>query len=302
MIYKTAAIIFCIIVYACIAYAETPQSPNLEELCESSELVLSAKFLSETSEVKKINHVEYILGFFEIGSIYKGDFKEKKISIYIPKIIDNKPRVECRRYPNYEPKEKYIFFLKKTPFSDIFIRIGIDDFWEERKATDDYVREIIDEVAFLADPDKWKKPSDNLSYTIHPEAIEKLVELTPYQKNNGFLKQAEYWHNGRLVGKKAWYVNGKLAFEEPFKNGMRHGITKSWKPNGSSFEIRPYRKGRLHGILMQWDAEKELKLSFWILGEPVIKQKYIRESKTNVTLQKMEAEKRTKRTTNSINI
>ena len=271
-------------------YAEMPQEPNIEELCESAKLVLCAEPIKKDNKTQTIglfNKTKYTIITFKVHRVYRGNYRRKEIRVLIPTIKNAKPtdmHVGCSIKPVYKEGKRYFLFLKKRPFSKLYIRVKIDDVFGERKWDREKEQQVIEELNFLSDPDKWKKPGDNLNYTIPEDANEKIVELTEYQKKRSLSKKATYWLNGKLVGERFLYENGQTAVEHPIKNGMRHGITKGWYPDGRLFEIRPLRKGRLHGVLKQWDNKGNLKTSYWIRGKPVSLKKYRKACKTNMTL------------------
>jgi hypothetical protein len=264
-------------------FAEMPMAPNMEELCEGSKIVLSAKCLRQTAETQETNKLKYVSTEFEIVDLYKGDVKTKIIRVLIPVSFVSGYSSHCRRFPHYQLNKKYFLFLKRVSKED-FIRIELDDIWEERAYSIDTESLIKEEIAFLADPDRWKKIGDHLSYHIDADSDEKQIELTPWQKSNRFSKRAEYWRNGKLIGERAWYENGQIAYEEPFKHGLRHGILREWTKEGRLRSIKYYRKGRLHGPLITWKGIMTIDVTYWIRGRNVKGSKYTKEAKTNRTL------------------
>ena len=190
------------------------------------------------------------------------------------------------RDANYMSQKKYFLFLKRVS-KKVFIRIELDDIWEERafsSATESIIKE---EMAFLADPDRWKKNGDHSTYRIDSDSEEKQVELTPWQKSNNYSKRAEYRQDGKLIGERAWHGNGQLAYESPTKDGLSYGVHRYWNSNGFLVEIRPYRKGRLHGILMKWSPRGNIDISFWMRGKCLSLTEYKKETKRNATLTKI---------------
>jgi antitoxin component YwqK of YwqJK toxin-antitoxin module len=264
-----------------------PLQPNLEELCEQSKAIICGELIMEDSRTQTVgflDKVKYRPLTFKVHKVFKGNNNIKEVKVLIP--IER--RVGCSIKPIYKKSERYFLFLKKRLFSKLYMRIKIDDIWGERKWSKNKEQELIEELKFLSDPDKWKKHSDNLSYVIPKDANEKLVELTEYQKKHKFSKRGEYWLNGKLVGERAWYENGQIAYEKPIKNNIEHGICRAWYPDGEPFEVRLLRKNRLHGIQKQWDGDGNLDISYWIRGKPVGKRAYLKASKTNATLPKYE--------------
>jgi hypothetical protein len=47
---------------------------------------------------------------------------------------------------------------------------------------------------------------------------------------------------------KAWYKNGILSHEFPYKNGKIHGLTKQYYETGNILEIGSFKNGQLHGV------------------------------------------------------
>lgn len=267
-------------------YAEMPLSPNLEELSEQSKVVVCGEPIKEDSWTHRIglfNKAKYMSITFKVHKVYKGSDKMNEIKVLVP--VERS--MGCSIIPTYKEGKKYLLFLKSRLFSKLYIRVKIDDIFGERKWDKDKEQEVIKELNFLADPDKWKKPADNLNYTIPKDANEKIVDLTKYQQKHKFSKRAKYWLDGELVGERAWYGNGQIAYAQAIKNGMQHGIYKAWYSDGRPRALMPYRKNRVHGILKHWDNKGNLKTSYWIRGKPVTLKKYRKASKTNMTLPKI---------------
>jgi antitoxin component YwqK of YwqJK toxin-antitoxin module len=275
-----------------ITIAEMPMEPNIEELCENSEVIVCAEpneWMKTITNNKEGNHD--IINF-KICQIYKGPSNLGSINVLIPaERQDQFPdKISgCSIIPVYVKGEKYFLFLKQKKKSNFYIRTDIDEIWGERKWDKEHEQQIIGDVKFLSDPNRWKKPGDNLGYTIPEGAEEKMVPLSEYQVENKLSKSVEYWLNGKLVGERAWYVNGQITYEEPIKDDMRHGIYRVWYPDGKPQINAPYRKGRIHGVYKQWDDKGVLiEESFYIRGKQVTKAKYLKELKNNETLPKIE--------------
>lgn len=280
-----------------IANFEMPLTPNFEELCESSDLIICG----EPNEWTKIEEKSDIIAF-KVHQVYKGSTNLRRVNVVIPTVYKGKTELVVgvngikstyvtmgdSIIPVYVKGKRYFLFLEKKRFSSYYVRTQIDEVWGERDWNKDQEQQIIDEIKFLSDPDKWKKPGDNILYVIPEGAEEKIVSLTEYQQNNNFSKRAEFWLNGKKVGEKAWYENGQIAYEQPIKNEMEHGNYKVWYPDGKLKAVCPYRKDRLHGIFQQWDEKGHLETSYWIKGKSVKKNEYLKELKNNETLPKIE--------------
>ncbi len=290
---KTILLIILFVYLPNIAKSEMPVTPNFEELCEHSDLIICGEPNEWIIIEEKIDIIA-----FKVHQVYKGTTNLKIINILIPKVEKGKTKITIGLngikstyvtlgdsiIPVYLKGRRYFLFLNKQRVDSYYIRTQIDDVWGEKDWNKEQEQEIINELKFLSDPDKWKRPSDNITYTIPENAEEKIVPLTEYQQNNNYSKRAEYWLNGKKVGEKAWHKNGQIAYEQPIKNGMEHGIYKAWYPDGKLRAICPYRKDRLHGILQQWDENMHLETSYWIRGKKVERNEYIKELKNNATL------------------
>ena len=74
---------------------------------------------------------------------------------------------------------------------------------------------------------------------------------------NGRKASAEYFVNGKLVGRRYWHHNGQLQAEWCFSKKRIHGLWRQWHPNGQlSFQTR-YKNGLEHGIARQWNERGE---------------------------------------------
>lgn len=273
-------------------YGEMPEPPNYEELCEQSELVICASLDSIGSERKTINQplniltasADYYEHTFRVEKIYKGRWDTELIPAAIPQRFKGNLIMGCRRFPRYDINHKYILFLTRTPSPVFYIRTEIDDIWGERQWSQKDENYILEELVWLSDPDRWQKEGDHLDYSIPSDANELAVDLTDFQKVNGYSKRSMFYHNGELAGERAWYANGQLAYDNPVKNGLRHGVSKAWDRDGRLIEIRPYRKDRLHGALIRNSRSGFQEKTYWIRGDNVSKEKYEMEMKVNRSL------------------
>lgn len=256
----------------------------MEELCEQSKTIVCAEPTGvphgKVTIGRGLNKTEYVRRTLKVHTTYKGKIDTETIEILIPTEFS----WDCPRIPSFTTGKKYLFFLKGQRRDKSYVRIDIDNIFAERTWDEGKEQKVIEELQFLADPDRFKKPGDNLTYTIPANAEEKEVELTEYQQKHDFSKRCEYWLDGERVGERAWRGDGKLAYEEPFKDGMRHGLFRGWHPDGAPFSERPYRKDRLHGVLKQWDQRGEVTLSYWMRGDYVSKNQYRKACETNKTL------------------
>lgn len=279
---------YCLVPIVCasqICFSEMPRFPNFEELCEASELVIRASYISCSPEKIELDNIIYAKMVFEIDEYYKGKTEERKISVLIPIDWAKTISLHCIVFPSYQEEKEYFLFLQKR-HNNVYIRVKIDDVWGERlfNPTDELIiqKEIKDQDA----SDRWLRREDNLTYTIPHDAKEREVSLSEYQKDR-YLKIIEYQMNNEIVGERGWYKNGVLAYEFPYKNGLCHGIAKSWRNDGSLNSVHCYRKGRLHGYMLAWKNIGDLEITFWVRGNNVSKDYYIKESKINRTLPKV---------------
>ena len=284
LILVAALLLFCIIP----ALAELPSEPNAEELCEQADLLVRAEPIRDHGDTHTIADTKYRTESFKIHRIYKGHWETNEIRVLIP----FQWNWDCPRRAAYQKGKTYFLFLDKhqaraggVQYKGLWIRIGIDDVFPEREWSRNREQCILEELAALADPNRFSKRGDNLDYCIPKEAEEKAVELTLYQREHKFLRRVEYWRNGALVGERAWRGNGQLAYERSIKNGLRHGTSRGWYPDGAPFHTRPLRKDRLHGILKTWYKKGVLEVHYYIRGKPVSEEVYRKACKTNKTLE-----------------
>jgi antitoxin component YwqK of YwqJK toxin-antitoxin module len=268
-----------------------PMEPNIEELCENSEVVVRAEPNNWIKTIINAKEGNQDIINFKINKIYKGPTDFRNINVLIPtkRLMKLTDLISgCSITPTYIKGKTYFLFLKKKKKSELYTRVDIDNIWGERKWHEEQEQQIIEEIKFLSDPNKWKKPGDNLDYNIPDSSEEKLVPLTEYQIENKFSKRAQYYLNGKLVGERAWYGNGQLAYEMPIKNHMQHGVYRVWDKDGKLITITPYRKDRVHGVCKQWDEKGVIQESFCIRGKQVSKVKYLKELENNATLPKVQ--------------
>ena len=197
-----------------------PQCPNFEELCEHSELVVKAAYISSLPKEIKLKNGLYAEFIFEIQKSYKGKTDDSRISVLIP---TNGTQLDYI-LPAYQKENEYFLFLQKHK-GNLYIRSSIDDVWGERLCNPEDETFIEGEIREQSQPDRWLQPEDNLTYKIPPDANEREVSLSDYQKDR-YLEIIQYLINDEVVGERGWYKNGVLAYESPYKNGLRHGIAK----------------------------------------------------------------------------
>jgi hypothetical protein len=270
---------FCL---AQIGISEMPQSPNFEELCEASELVVRASYISGLSEEIELENIIYAEIVFEIDKYYKGKTEERKISVLIPIRRAKTISLHDFVFPSYQEGKEYFLFLKKRQ-DNVHIRVEIDDVWGERLFDPRVEIFIENEIKEQDTPDRWMQRADNLMYKIPHDAKEREVLLSDYQTDR-YLKIIQYLINDEIVGERGWYKNGVMAYEYPYKNGLRHGIAKEWQNDGSLISVCCYRKGRGHGYVLAWKNKSNLEITFWVRGNNMSKDDYIEESKKNRTL------------------
>jgi antitoxin component YwqK of YwqJK toxin-antitoxin module len=283
MIEEIKCVIYILIVCNLInsAIAEMPQKPNYEDLCEASELVISASYISGLPETIKLDR-NYSEFFFEIDEYYKGKTKDPNIAVLIPIRWDEGSSVDSYIFPAYQEGKKYFLFLKKYKGTS-YIRVKIDDVWGERLFDPNEETVIQKEIEEQKVSERWLIPEDNLTYGIPHEAHEREVLLSEYQTDR-YLKIIQYLVNDEIAGERGWYKNGVMAYEYPYKNGLRHGIARTWRDDGSLYHFYCYRKDRYHGYLLTWNNLCNLEITFWVRGNNVSKDEYIKESKNNRTL------------------
>lgn len=279
--------ICCLLSFLCvcqISLSEMPQQPNDEELCEGSELVVRGTYVSCLTQEIKLNNRVYCEYVFDIQKYYKGKTGTRSLTVLMP--TDHATGIiagDCI-FPAYQKGEDYFLFLQKHN-KRLTIRTRIDDVWGERPYTLQGERAIENEIREQNIPDRWRIKGDNLTYKIRDDAIEEEVTLSETQRER-YLKILRYRKDNELVGERGWYLNGQIAYEEPYKAGLRHGIAKEWREDGSLYRLCCYRKDRGHGYLLQW-SNSNLDMTFRVRGEAVSREQYVKECKKNLTLPKI---------------
>lgn len=274
--------LICILFFSCICSAEMPERLNYEELCESSDLVVKAKYISSLSQELEIKNFVYSEYTFEVSKYYKGNSRQNIISVLIP--IKRAEDIADFYAPKYQRQETYFLFLQKHE-NDIYIKSEIDSIWGDRPFNQKDERLIENEIKEQNTSDRWLKKEDNLIYKIPDDANEQEIALSEHQKKR-YLKIIEYYKNDEIVGKRCWHRNGVMAYEQPYKNGLRHGIEKEWLDSGSLFRLCCYRKDRYHGYLLKWGKTSDLEITFWVRGKNVSQEDYMKQCKNNITLPK----------------
>lgn len=278
-------IIFLIVLFS-VCSAEMPQPPNYEELCENSDLVVKADYITSLQQEVKINAYVYSEYTFEVSKIYKGKIKENTISALVPikKAIFSADFYD----PKYQKGKTYILFLQKHE-KDLFIKIEIDSIWGDRSYSQKEECLIENEIKEQNIPKRWSKEEDNLTYKIPGDANEFEITLSGYQKER-YLKIIKYCKNDEIVGERGWYKNGIMAYEQPYKNELRHGISKGWSEDGSLAGMSCYRKDRYHGYVLRWTNRRNLEIFFCVRGNIVSQKEYQEQCKNNATLPKFNIE------------
>ena len=100
---------------------------------------------------------------------------------------------------------------------------------------------------------------------------------------------------------KGWDAKGRLWCETPYENGRKHGGEREWNSKGKLVWEMPYSNGQLHGVARYWKANAEMQapfmklfvklpkpVSYWIEGQEVTEAQYLSASKTNAALPALE--------------
>ncbi len=75
---------------------------------------------------------------------------------------------------------------------------------------------------------------------------------------DGRPKTAEYKVGSEVVGRRQFHEEGWLAFEVPFRDGVRHGTVYRWDEPGILGSEEPWRDGVARGITRQWGRDGSL--------------------------------------------
>jgi hypothetical protein len=97
-----------------------------------------------------------------------------------------------------------------------------------------------------------KRPSYESS--IPANARERVTKRFP----SGGKETAEYRVGRALVGVRGFFETGEPEFEEPRKNGEKHGMQYWWFGPGLLLSAEPYVDGLAHGTARQWDTKGRL--------------------------------------------
>jgi antitoxin component YwqK of YwqJK toxin-antitoxin module len=114
-------------------------------------------------------------------------------------------------------------------------------------------------------------PNDDLRrLTIPDDAEEVPAKWEPF---GDVAQRFQCLVNGKVVGERLYYDNGRLADEKPFRDKGLHGLWRQFHQNGKPFAERPYRDGQPDGKFRFWDetgellGQSELKRGSGILNE-----------------------------------
>ena len=111
-------------------------------------------------------------------------------------------------------------------------------------------------------------------------ALENGYDQRSDEKTVQYSKKVEYFKNGKKIGERRWYLNGRLSEERIYENGVLNGLSRIWNddgslnceseykngkregkttfyhPNGTIYQIFPFRNGKVHGIARSCDKDR----------------------------------------------
>ena len=71
--------------------------------------------------------------------------------------------------------------------------------------------------------------------------------------DNGKLKWEEHYKDGEKDGVATfWYKNGQVETESHYKDGKLNGLLSRWYPNGKKMSEIPYIDGKENGFATSW--------------------------------------------------
>lgn len=115
---------------------------------------------------------------------------------------------------------------------------------------------------------KWRPLADMRGHryrsSIPSTATRAVGETWP----DGAPKSAAYFVDGKEVGFRVWFEDGKLDYEYALQDGVKHGRWYRFYPGGQVEELQPYRRGLMHGVGKQWSPDGRL-LVTWSLRDGV---------------------------------
>ena len=83
--------------------------------------------------------------------------------------------------------------------------------------------------------------------------------------DNGKLEYQEWWKNGEKEGvHKKWYENDQLKYQKEWKDGKKEGVHKQWYENGQPESQGEFKNGKCEGVHKRWypDGQLEYKGDF----------------------------------------
>lgn len=276
-------------------YLEMPEKPSLEQLCADSALVVSAQAVRGTGTLEPLRGTSYTLVVFQPMEVLKGGSLlatfERSIAseraagpgLFSVLVLTDWP-FEDLLPATYVPGKRYILFLGPPCAPWVYGRARIDRIWPEQPYSDELAkqaRSIIAEQASVT----LRRSKSGLGYpSIPANAQEHPLPLTEYDTKNGYSRKTFYTIGDQRVGERAWWSTGKMAYEEPMRDGRREGLFRGWYPDGRLWQERFFRHGYLHGLVRQWDEQGKLGVSFWLNDGSVTEEAYLQEMQLDPSL------------------
>jgi hypothetical protein len=283
---------------ACL-YMDMPAKPSLEQLCADSAIVVSAEAVREGGEVEPFADTSYALVVFQPTEVLKGGSLLMSLN---PKVggrqaadpglfavmLVTRWRFSDLLPATYVPGKRYILFLGPPCAPWVYGRARIDSRWPEQAYSEDLARRIRSIVADQASV-TLRRPKRDAGYlSIPTEAQEHPVPLTENDVKNGYSRRVFYTIGDQRVGERGWWSSGKMAYEEPMRDGRREGLFRGWYPDGRLWQECYYRNGYGHGLARVWDEHGALSTSFWLDGRNVTKEAYLQEMQLDPSLPRIQ--------------
>jgi len=263
--------------------AEPPREPTNEDLCERSGMIVCG-IPEQAKDIEWDIAATYSVIQFRVTRVLKSCLRTYPTFTYINVLAQTGSTVGNSFPKTYQKGKEYILFLDAPVLDNLYVSSGIDLYWVERPCSDkrvDELKRIIADQGFVR---VVRPKGDNLDYAIPKDAEEIILPHRTGKDGFFYLKETEYYISGRLVGRRAWWQSGKLAYEEAIKNNRRHGIYRAWREDGTLLCELRYLNGQLHGPYRTWDEKGKMEETYWIEDRNVLKEAYAQRLPLDKTL------------------
>ncbi len=239
-------------------YGYISGKPTLEGLCRDADIIIiaepeKAQRIDLTRKTERgsppeptystftLAHTKYKAIAFRVKQVLKGKlsgqkFKEGlsdemrlKFPIFIVLLIETEVAPSADFWvPKYKEGTDYVLFLGPEVLDELHTKSDGDRILPAHPASPEMITKIERIVAEQNEVYLLKGKGDNVGYTIPKDSEEKSVTLTRSDREQGYSIKTEYWLSGNMVGERRWRGRDTLAYENPLKNGRRHGEFRAW--------------------------------------------------------------------------